>query len=280
MSTKDQDAFTEASLNTRITDLYALYNDLTADDVDRAALNREHLPKLTTVLGAEFSDLTVAGGHGASDDLGAEQYDGETFEDTTSSIPYPRFTTNPMRSAGTNAPYGASGANDGWSIIARNNSSSDCAEIGTSIAVTTGLFADGTLEVKIDGWVELAYLDEGLRSTILGAGNEPNLSSPILGIGVEINHSGVGTRRYILPRSIRIYGPDMNKDTLHSRVVLNATTLAEASIVSGTATIEAIFLAFTTAKSRTGTAGGAYTTDDWYLGTWMLSIEPVIRDDF
>jgi hypothetical protein len=288
MTVRDQDPFNQASLNDRITDVYTLYNDLQVQDVDQAALGWPHLPKAGPtggVWGAEFTELGVYGGHDDTDPLGAERYESHVVQlgYGTPTMAYPDFyTTSAFRTTGTNAPYGAGAlGEDGWCVVARANSSTDSAEIACAIPINTGLFSTGAWEFKVAGFVELAYVDETIRAALIALGYEPTLGGPMLGVWVEIDNYAGASRRVVIPRSIRMFPTVMNKDTLEVRTVIRSSTfndLDPAGRIGANANIVAIGLCFVIRQDQ-AFGGTTMTEDSWWLGTWGLSVEPLLRED-
>jgi len=286
MTVRDQDPFNQASLNDRITDLYGLYNDLQVQDVDRAALGWPHLPKAGPtggVFATPFGELSAYGGHDDTDPLGAERYESHINQLAygTPTMAYPDYyTASAFRTAGANAPYGAD-TNPGWCVVARNNSTTDSAEVACAIPLDTGLFSTGAWEVKVDGFVTVEYVDETVRAALIALGYEPTLISPMVGIFVEIDDYAGSPRKIVIPRSMRMYPSVLNKDDMHTRAVIRSSTINDldpGGFIGAGAQITNIGLCVCIRQDQ-AFGSTTMTEDSWWLGQWGLTLEPLLRED-
>jgi hypothetical protein len=276
------DVYDETTLNDPIlAQLTTRANALEKEDIDRGAIGPAQVPPFIFALSPGH---TVSGGHeavpvGDSEYFGFEDYDNAPREEVhpgDAALTFPAFNyaypvasgTGPMRTLGTNAPYGADN-NDGWSVVARTNLSTpgDCAEITVSPTIDLDVDPDlsaGRLEFDLSAYLGLGVID--------GTAGGPAAKPPIgVAFGVSVNNV-----KFILPRSIDMYSIHVSRDIFNMRYTCTIADIVE--------TIDDFFGA--SAKQLSGFFVAVYFNDAQYteaqlaLGNWGFSVWPAMRGDF
>jgi len=224
---EEGDAFNAASINNRTTVLANAVNNIAPDDVEREALNAQHLPSLWP--GAFVTNPMRTG---PSSQVVAEQYkNGLPEAAAPGPVNYQAFSTG-----APNAPYGAvSGAitdasSLGWRIVCYNAASGTTNKAETTFGGTS-LSAQGLRGVYTRGWVEVR---DASTSVFLQEDTNTTRRCLLVAIGFQ-DFSG---DRYIVERSVRWYSHQSSRFGPAG----TGTFLTDADLAAGDGSLAATFL--------------------------------------
>lgn len=261
---RDQDSLTpDADLE--IQEAITQYNDLGEEDLARGALNHRHVPPFPLLPTGIYAR---SGGHGTLP--GFERYSNPVITTALGSNLLPvydhRLGSTPMRTTGAGAPYGAD-SGVGWSIIARNNSPTEAAELGIGINYAAGSdFAEGEMSIEFSGTVEATRGDDGSGEAY------PGSDGYLLGVAVKL-----GTDWYVIPHSIGMWPSQMHLDSMQIRCEITAAICTALSDSVTTLSSVAMVVACVAPPSPLPDPYN-FQLASCGLGCWSISLDPFVSD--
>tara|TARA_R110001632_G_scaffold53342_1_gene131520 strand:- start:962 stop:1780 length:819 start_codon:yes stop_codon:yes gene_type:complete len=266
---KDQDPFSP-SADQEIQATVVRANNVASTDLRRGALNHRHIPQYDPLEGpiGQPGVYQKAGWHSTAPGFELYQNGVKTAVHGGKLLPLYdwRLGSSPMRTTGTNAPYGAS-VNPGWSILAPLNVTADAAEITFPSGINYGSgtpFAVGDMTIEVSGYVEVSMGDDGTQALV-----PPN--TPLyIGIAVQL-----GTRWFVVPSSIGSWPGNVLGDTMQIRCNVNAAVcnaLDPAEVILNKVSL--VFAHTSVPDPAPENWATTFQLASARLGCWNLSLDP------
>jgi len=266
---KDQDPFDTGSLQDPSA-FSSRFNVLEEAELGRGAIGHRHVPDSYSLPSGVHSKF---GGHG--DTLPEQElYQCYAIEGTTGAgNVYPKHDpiahgAPVMRTLLANPPYGATPYADGWSIIARQNSSTEAARLYININYSAGTpIFDNVAGLDISGWVEATNGNDGTVTPDIS----PPEFGPLFAIALRID-----TEWHVVPSSIAMYTGNIWCTSLHTRLRVTKSVLQ--SLDATGVSLQEAALVVCMRKPTVLPLPSGIQAPGVKLGNWGISISPFISE--